>query len=259
MPTLQLAGSRTFHLADTLLDQPVAHVVHYQCALAPETSAEAAFEERFQRQLPKPVAADALGQLTREARLAVFTASPQARALVILVEQVEQKPVADHSDQGLRDRLGYLLACGLSEAQVQEQHDRIEAELRALCAPYLVTHADAEQQAIEEARAQQRRVIALCDFVMGVEAPALTTRLAVANALLDLLEPASVLTPEVSSISPQIRHRSFDSLYLLMLQAQLAGRISLLPTPWQKKPNPYLLPLGLFLEHVQAISNQFPA
>jgi hypothetical protein len=138
MPTLQLAGGCTFHVADTLLDQPADHVRRYLVALAPETAQEEAQEERFQRQMPQPAKTDTLGQMAQQARMAVFAASPQARALTVLVEQVEQKPATDLSDQGLRDRLSYLLACGLSEAQVQEQHERVEAELRALMAPYLV-------------------------------------------------------------------------------------------------------------------------
>jgi hypothetical protein len=256
MPTLQLTGGRTFHVADTLLDQPADHVRRYHAALAPETSQEEAFEERFQKQMPQP-ATDTLGQLAQQARMAVFAASPQARALTILVEQVEQQPVGDLSDQGLRDRLSYLLACGLSEAQVQEQYERVEAELQAHMVPYLVT-CPKEGQELEAARTAQRRVIALCDCVLGIEAPALTTRSQVAHALLDLLEPATIIG-DASSIHPTLRQRSFDSLCLLLLQEQHAGRLTLLPTPWQKKPNPYLLPLGLFLEHLRAISARLPA
>ena len=258
MPTLQLAGGRTFHVADTLLDQPADHVRRYHVALAPETSQQDAFEERAQRQQPKLARTDTLGQLAQQARLAVFSASPQARALTILVEQVEQKPATDLSDQGLRDRLSYLLACGLSEAQVQEQHERVVAELRSLLVPYLVTCPE-EGQELEAARTEQRRVIALCDSVLGIEAPVLTTRSQVAHALLDLLEPATLTPGNYSSIHPTLRQRSFDSLCLLLLQEQHAGRLTLLPTPWQKKPNPYLLPLGLFLEHLRAISARLPA
>jgi hypothetical protein len=259
MPTLQLADGRSFHVADSLLDQPADHVRRYHVALAPETAQQEATEERFQRQMPQPAKADTLGQLAQQARMAVFAASPHARALTILVEQVEQQPAGDLSDQGLRDRLSYLLACGLTEAQVQEQHERIGAELRSLIAPYLVAYPDAEAQEIAEAQAQQRRVIALCDVMLGVEAPVPTTRTQVTQALLDLLEPATLVLGEHSSIHPQIRQRSFDSLCLLLLQEQHAGRLTLLPTPWQKKPNPYLLPLGLFLEHLRAISTRLPA
>jgi hypothetical protein len=38
MPTLQLTGGRTFHGADSLLDQPADHVRRYHVALALETS-----------------------------------------------------------------------------------------------------------------------------------------------------------------------------------------------------------------------------
>jgi hypothetical protein len=288
MPTLQLDGGRTFHVADTLLNQPADHVRRYHVALAPETTLGEADEERFQRQTFRPattdtlavrqpidgkeysshgksiagagqIAQDYLGKMAQQARMAVFNASPQARALTILVEQVEQQPAGDLSDQGLRDRLSYLLACGLSEAQVQEQHKRVEAELRALIVPYLVTHPEAEAQEIEVARTQQRRVLALCDAMLGVEAPVPTTRTQVTQAVLDLLELATLLTADVSNIHPHIRQRSFDSLCLLLLQEQHAGRLTLLPTPWQKKPNPYLLPLGLFLEHLRAISALLPA
>jgi len=258
MPTLQLAGGRTFHVADTLLDQPADHVRRYHVALAPETTLGEAVEERFQRYLPQPATTDTLGQLTQQARMAVFCASPQARALTILVEQVEQQPAGDLSDQGLRDRLSYLLACGLTEAQVQEQHARVEAELQALIAPYLVTHPEAEAQEIEVARAQQRRTLALCDAMLGVEVPVLITRSQVTQALLDLLEPSTLLPNGLSSINPHVRQRSFDSLCLLLLQEQLAGRLTLLPTPWQQEPSPYLLPLGLFLEHVRAVSTRLP-
>lgn len=259
MPTLQLAGGRTFHVADTLLDQPADHVRRYHAALASETAQEEATEERFQRQRPQPATRDTLEQLAQQARMAVFAASPQARALTILIEQVEQQPVGDLSDQGLRDRLSYLLTCGLTEEQVQQQHERVEAELRALLVPYLVTHPEAEAQAVEEATAQQRRVIALCDMMLGVETPELTTRAQVEHALLDLLEPATLVVGGGSSIHPLIRQRSFDALCLLLLQEQHAGRLTLLPTPWQKKPNPYLLPLGLFLEHLRAIIARLPA
>ncbi|MGI4735550.1 MAG: hypothetical protein ACRYG7_10265 [Janthinobacterium lividum] len=259
MPILQLTGGRTFHVADTLLDQPADHIRRYYAALAPETSAAEAVEQRLQQQLPQPAATDVLGQLGQEARLGGFAASPQARALTILVEQVEQQPVTDLSDQGLRDRLSYLLACGLTDAQVQEQHDRIAAELGALVAPYQLTHPEAELRAVQVAQAQQRRVVALCNVLMGSETPELTTRTQVAHALLDLLEPGTLLTDEVSSIHPQVRQHSLNSLCLLLLQAQRDGRITLLPTPWQKKPNLYLLPLGLFLEHVRTISSRLPA
>jgi hypothetical protein len=259
MPTLQLAGGRSFHVADTLLDQPADHVRRYQVALAPETAQEEAVEERYQRQMPQPATTDTLGQVAQQARMTVFAATPQARALTILVEQVEQQPVGDLSDQGLRDRLSYLLACGLMEAQVQVQHERLEAELRTLLAPYLVTYPDAEAQQITEAQAQQRRVLALCEAMLGGEAPVPTTRTQVTQALLDLLEPATLLTADVSTIHPQMRQRSFDSLCLLLQHEQLAGRLTLLPTRWQKEPSPYLLPLGLFLEHLGAISSRLPA
>lgn len=259
MPTLQLADGRTFHVADSLLDQPADHVRRYHVALAPETAQEEATEERFQRQLPQPATSDTLGQLAQQARMAVFAASPQARALIILVEQVEQQPAGDLSDQGLRDRLSYLLTCGLTEAQVQEQHERIVAELRTLLVPYQVAYPDAEAQEIAEAQAQQRRVMALCDAMLGVEAPVPTTRTQVTQALLDLLEPATLLTADVSNIHPQMRQRSLDSLCLLLHQEQDAGRLTLLPTRWQKEPSAYLLPLGLFLEHLRAISARLPA
>jgi hypothetical protein len=255
MPTLQLAGSRTFHVADTLLEQPADHVRRYHVALAPETSQQEAVEQRLQRQ-GSPTATDTLGKLAQQAQQAAFSASPQARALLLLVDQVEQKPVGDLSDQGLRDRLSYLLACGLTEALVQEQHARVEAELRSLLVPYLVTCPE-EGRELEAARTAQRRVLALCDYVLGIEAPVLTTRSQVAHALLDLLEPATIVG-DASNIHPQVRQRSFDSLCLLLLQEQRAGRIKLLRTPWQKKRNPYLLPLGLFLEHLRAISTRLP-
>jgi len=259
MPTLQLADGRTFHVADSLLDQPADHVRRYHAALAPETSQQEADEERFQRQMPQPATTDMLGQMAQQARMTVFAASPQARALTILVEQVEQQPAGDLSNQGLRDRLSYLLACGLTEAQVQEQHTRIEAELRSLIAPYLVTYPNTETQELAEAQAQQRRVLALCDAMLDVEAPVPTTRTQITQALLDLLEPATLLTTDVSSIHPQLRQRSFDSLCLLLLQEQYAGRLTLLPTPWQKEPSPYLLPLSLFLEHLREVSTRLPA
>jgi hypothetical protein len=259
MPTLQLAGGRTFHVADSLLNQPADHVRRYHAALAPETGQQEANEERFQRGMPQPATTDTLGQMAQQARMSVFAASPQARALTILVEQVEQQPASDLSDQGLRDRLSYLLACGLTEAQVQEQHTRIEAELRSLIAPYLVAYPDAEAREIAEAQAQQRRVLALCDDMLGVAAPVPTTRTQVIQALLDLLEPATLVLGEHSSIHPQMRQCSFDSLCLLLQHEQLARRLTLLPTRWQKEPSPYLLPLGLFLEHVRAISARLPA
>ncbi|GAA4501384.1 hypothetical protein GCM10023172_23140 [Hymenobacter ginsengisoli] len=259
MPTLQLAGGRTFHVADSLLAQPADHVRRYHAALAPETAEEEAVEEHMQRAVPQPAPSDMLGQMAQQARLAVFAASPKARALTILVEQVEQQPAGDLSDQGLRDRLSYLLACGLTETQVQEQHDRIAAELRALTAPLLATYPDAEARAIAEAQAQQRRIIALCDVMLGVEAPELTTRTQLTDALLDLLEPAGLVLGAHSSIHPLLRQRALDSLCLLLLREQYAGRLTLLPTPWQKKPNIYLLPLGLFLEHVRATSARLPA
>lgn len=259
MPTLYLPGGRTFHVADTLLDQPADHVRRYHVALAPETAQQEAEEERFQRSMPQPATTDTLGQMAQQARMAVFAASPQARALTILIEQVEQQPAGDLSDQGLRDRLSYLLACGLSEAQVQEQHERLAAELRSLVAPYQVTYSEAEAQEVAAAQHQQRRILALCDDMLGVEAPELTTRSQVTAALLDLLEPAALLPGDVSSIHPQVRQRSFDSLCLLLLQEQLAGRLTFLPTPWQKEPSPYLLPLGLFLEYLRAVSTRLPA
>jgi hypothetical protein len=95
--------------------------------------------------------------------------------------------------------------------------------------------------------------------MMGVEAPELSTKSQVADALLDLLEPATLVLGEHSSIHPTLRQRSFDSLCLLLMLEQHAGRLTLLPTPWQKKPNPYLLPLGLFLEHLRAINARLPA
>jgi|GEM_PF-4172411 len=259
MPSLTLSSDRTCTVCTSLLDLPVERLLAYQLAMSPEAGTEAADELLFQQHLHQSVEADELSQLAFAASLEVFGASAQARAFVQLVTHIEQQPATDLSDQGLRDRLSYLLACGLTDEQVQVQHDRIAAELAVLVAPYLVTHPEAELRAVQVAQAQQRRVVTLCNVLLGGETPELTTLTQVTHALLDLLEPSTLLTDEVSSIHPQVRQHSFESLCLLLLHAQHDGRITLLPTPWQRKPNPYMLPLGLFLEHVRAVSSRLPA
>jgi hypothetical protein len=260
MPTLPLANGRRFTVADSLLDQPAEHILRYQCALSPEAQEHEADELRLERQFHEqfqpPAAGDTLAQLAFEANHPAHPAPAPARALMLLVEQVEGERADNFSDQGLRDRLSLLLAYGLTEAQVQEQHERVAVELQALAQPYAPAEADPEQQAIAVARHGQRRVLALCDVIQEVPTPLLTTRLAVEQALLDLLEPTS---PAPFSPQPLGRQRAFDSLCQLLVQQQVAGRLTFLPTRYQTTPTANLLPLGLFLEHVLATSRQLPA
>ncbi len=243
MPTFPLTSGRTATVCASLLDLPAERILRYQCALSPETSADEAFEARFEQQRPRPAAGDTLGQLTRTARLAVYEATPAARGLVVLITATDGVPVTDFWAEALRDRLGWLLTCGLTDVQVQQQQARVEEELRMLSVPYLVAQPGTEAQAIETAVRLQRRVLAMCDFVLGVAAEPLASQAQVTQALLDLLEPAGSV-PEESGLSPTVRQGSFTALCHLLSPQQ---------------PDPSQLPLRDFLQQVQLVSQHLPA
>ena len=217
MPTIHLVDGRTCTVCDSLLELPVERLLAYQVAMSPEAGIEAADELRLQQQMRRPAAADELSRLAFAASLEVFEATAQARAFVQLVTHIEQQPVTDFSPEALRERLSWLLACGLSSEQMQPHLTRQALMLLEELRPFYNTVPYTEARVVEVYEQHRRRALALCDYLQEIPAPPLTTGAAVAQAVFDVLEPHHP-APEYAALCPIVRQRSFGQLAELMLR-----------------------------------------
>lgn len=217
MPTFHLASGHTCTVCDSLLDLPTERLLAYHVAMSPEASIEAADELRFQQQYRRPTDTDELSRLAFAASLEVFEASAQARAFVVLVTHIEQQPVTDFSPQAMRERLGWLLACGLSSAQVQPHLTRQALALLHELRPFYHTVPHTEARVVEVFEQHRQRTLALADHLLEAPAPQLATGAAVTQAVFNVLEPGHP-APEYAALCPIVRHRAFGQLTELMLR-----------------------------------------
>jgi hypothetical protein len=250
MPTLRLTNHRTATVCASLLDLPVERLLAYKQALSPEASIEAADELRYQQQYQQPLVTDELSQLAFAASLTVFEASPQARAFTVLVTHIEGQPITDFSTLALRERLSWLLACGLRDEQVQDLVHHHAQELRTLLTPFYQTPSATQQREVEVFEQCRRRGIALCDHVLEAGLPELRRSPEVVQALFDMLEP-STDAPEHATLCPSIRQRAFDQLSNLMLRNPRSCYVT--------KRLPASLSLSFFLDNARHLIQQLPA
>ncbi|MGI4736476.1 MAG: hypothetical protein ACRYG7_14975 [Janthinobacterium lividum] len=238
MPILHLVDGRTCTVCASLLDLPVERLIAYQVAMSPEASIEAAAELRIQQQFHRLAQADELSQLAFAASLEVFGASAQARAFVLLVTHIEHQPVTDFSPEALRERLSWLLACGLSPEQMQPHLTRQAVALLDELRPFYNTVPHTEARVVEVFEQHRRRALALLDYLQELPVPQLTTRAAVAQAVFDVLEPHHP-APEYAALCPIVRQRAFGQLTELMLRNRRSCMVS-------RSLAPEKLPLSTF-------------
>lgn len=250
MPTLHLASGHTCTVCRSLLDLPAERLLAYHVAMSPEAGTEAADELRFQQQFHRPVEADELSQLAFAASLEAFNASAQARAFVLLVTHLEQQPVTDFSPQALRERLSWLLACGLSQEQMQPHLTRQAlALLHELC-PFYHTVPYTAARVVEVFEQNRRRSLTLLDHLNGIPVSRLTTGAAVTQAVFDLVEPCHP-APEYAALCPTVRHRAFEQLTELMRRNSQQCRVPRNQALEQ-------LPLSTFLTYLFTLSYCLP-
>lgn len=250
MPILHLVEGRTCTVCTSLLDLPVERLLAYQVAMSPEAGIEAADELRLQQQLHRPVATDELGRLAFATNLEVFEASAQARAFVVLVTHIEQQPVTDFSPEALRERLGWLLACGLSQEQMQPHLTRQALALLHELRPFYGTVPYTEERVVEVFEQHRRRGLALLDYLQEIPVPPLKTGAAVTQAAFDLLEPCHS-APEYAALCPTVRQRAFSQITELMLRNPHSCMIA-------QSRAPEKLPLSTFTACLFALSYQLP-